>query len=111
MRGVFFVQPRRDLDQAVNQPDGAVVAQLQSFRQFTHRDFIPSRKTFDGQQSLMLLGGNASSLSRLFAEMDKLSQRVAKLRERLILCLSELSGSCHNGLCLAWAGHPTPQCV
>ncbi len=32
-------------DQPVNQPDRAMVAKLQSFRQFAHRDPIPSGET------------------------------------------------------------------
>ena len=36
-------------DQPVNQPDRAMVAKLQSFRQFAHRDSIPSGKTFNGE--------------------------------------------------------------
>ena len=43
--------------QPVHQTDGAVMPELEAFRQLGDGGEIPSRKSFDREQSLMLLGG------------------------------------------------------
>ena len=51
--------------QPINQPNRAVVAELQSFRQLAHGDFVARGKALDGQQGLILLRRDAGGLARL----------------------------------------------
>jgi hypothetical protein len=79
----------------VNQPDGAVVAKLQSFRQFAHGEPFATGKALDGQQRLVLLGRDAGGLGGFLAETDEPPKRVTKRRQRFILRLADLAWSCH----------------
>ena len=83
-------------DQPVNQPDRTMVAKLQSFRQFTHRDPIPFGETLNGEQCLMLLGRDSGSLRRRFTEMDEFPQRITKCVESFILSLLKFVRSRHH---------------
>ena len=83
-------------DQPVNQPDRAMVAKLQSFCQFAHRDPVPSGETLNGEQCLMLLGRDSGSLRRRFTEMDEFPQRITKCGECFILSLLKFIGSRHH---------------
>ena len=49
-----------------------MVAKLQPLGQLPNGDTIATGKSFDGQQRLMLLRGDARLLSRCFAEPQKL---------------------------------------
>src|SRR5581483_631707 len=76
-------------DQAVNEPDGAVMAQLQSLRQFAYGHPVPPRKALDGQQRLVLLRREARCLRRRFAKVNELAQRITKRRKGFILRLAQ----------------------
>lgn len=71
------------------------MTKLQSFRQFAHRHAVASGKTFDRQQSLMLLRRHARRVGGFVAEVDKLAQRVPKGRERFVLGIGK-SGFRHR---------------
>ena len=73
--------------QTIHQSHCAVVFDLQAFGQFSDRDVIAPRKTFDGKHGLMLLRCDADRLSRCFTEMQKFSQGVAKFRQGFIVRL------------------------
>jgi hypothetical protein len=84
--------PRHQLFQhkAVDQSNGAVVAEPQPLGQLAHGDSIASGKTFDRQERLMLLGCDAGAMCGLFAEMKELPQGVTKLGQYLILRFRKL---------------------
>lgn len=84
------------MHQPVNQPHGAMVAQLQAFGQFTDGNLLTSREALDGEQRLMLLGREAGSARRLFAEVEELPEGVTKRRERFILRFGQAAGGGHR---------------
>ena len=71
--------------QPVHQPDGAVVQDLEAFRQFADMDVVAPGKTLDGQQGLMLLRRDAGRLGGLLAETQELPQRVAEFGQRFVI--------------------------
>jgi len=72
--------------QPVDQLDGAVVLDLQSFGNHSNTRRLTRRsQTSEGQQQLVLLRFQACGSRRLLAEMEKSSNLVAKFRERLIV--------------------------
>lgn len=73
------------IDHPVDQTDGAVMTELQTLSQFADADTVASGKSLDRQQRLVLLRPQADRLRRLFAEMKKPPERIAKCRERFIL--------------------------
>ena len=75
-------QPR--CNEPIHQSYGAVMAQLQSFRELTDGDAIASGKAFDCQQGLMLLRRQACRVGRLFAESEKPTQGITQRRERFV---------------------------
>jgi hypothetical protein len=82
--------------QPVNQTHRTVVANLQSFRQFAHGDLIPSRKTLDGQQCLVLLWRNAGRLGCGFTEMNEFPQSITKRGKCLVFRFLEfINRTCH----------------
>lgn len=60
--------------QAINQSNGAVMADLQTFGQFADGDASGPAETLDGQQRLVLLGRDSRLLRRLLTEPQKLTQ-------------------------------------
>lgn len=72
-------------DQTVGQANRAVGEDLQPFRQFTQENPFAARKTFDGQQGLVVLGRNARLAGRPLAEAEKLTKRPTELGEPLII--------------------------
>jgi hypothetical protein len=62
----------------IDQPYSAMMPNLKSLGQLADRDSIASGETLYCQQRLMLLWLDTDSPSRLFAEAQKLSQRIAK---------------------------------
>ena len=81
--------------QPIHQPNRAMVAKLQPFGQFAHRDRVARREAFDGQQRLMLLCCDACGTCCCLAEMEEPPQRVAKCRQHFIIRLGELLWSSH----------------
>jgi hypothetical protein len=71
--------------QPIEQFHGAMVANLESFRQLSDTNTLPTRIAFDRQQSLMLLRCEASLVRRFFAEMKKAPERVTKSSQSLML--------------------------
>jgi len=71
--------------EAVEEFDGAVVADLQSLGQFADRDGIASGESFDGEQGLMLLRGEPCAPGGIFAEPKELAQRVSERRQVFVL--------------------------
>ncbi len=73
------------LDQTIHQFHGAVMSELQALSQLPDRYHFPSRKPFDGQQSLMLLRGQAGMFGRGLAERKKPPEGVTKGRKVFVL--------------------------
>jgi len=69
-----------------------VVANLQTLRQLPHGDISVPGKAFDGQQRLMLLGCHSGAMRGFFAEMQKLPQRIAQVRQRFIFRFADFQG-------------------
>jgi hypothetical protein len=65
---------------------------MQLFSQLADRDAFAVRKTLNGKQGLMLAWGESGVLGGLFAEMQKLTQLIAKRRKQLVLGFAEPSG-------------------
>ena len=70
--------------QPVYQPNRAVMPYLQALGQFANRDAIAFRKTFDGEQRLMLLRSDSRCMRGVLAEPQKLPERVAQVGEGFI---------------------------
>jgi hypothetical protein len=70
--------------QAVGEFNGGMMAQLQALRQFADGDKVSVGKALDSQQSLVLLRGNARPFRGIFAESEKLSERMTESGEILI---------------------------
>jgi hypothetical protein len=88
LTAVFTIAPAADvpaLRQTIGQFDGAVVAELQPFRQNSDPRAQILRKPFDGQQELMLAWFYLRLACRLFTEVQELADLVAQLGERLII--------------------------
>lgn len=58
-------------DKAIDEADGAVVAKLKAFGEFTDRDMIASGKTFNREQGLVVLWCNSGGRRGGFAEVQK----------------------------------------
>lgn len=69
--------------QPVHQAHGAVMPNLQPFGQFADGDPVAAWKTLDSQHRLVALRSEARRVGRIFTEMQKLSERVAELCQRL----------------------------
>ena len=65
-------------NQAVNQPNCAVVSHLELVRQLADGDAFPLREAFDSEQGLMLARCQSSRSSRFLAKLEKLSQMVSE---------------------------------
>jgi hypothetical protein len=76
--------------QPIDQPDSAVVTNLETLCQVADRDGLPVWKTFDGQKRLVLLGGESDFVSSLFAKSKEPPQRIAKRRKGLVLTVADL---------------------
>src|SRR4051812_2936026 len=73
--------------QTVDEADGAVVLDMESFGQLAVRHMLATGKAFDCQERLLLGWRESDGMGRLFAELKKLPQRMAKRRQRFIVCL------------------------
>lgn len=73
--------------QPIDQPHCAVVAKLQSLRQFPNRGVIAPREALHRQQCLMLLRGDPRGVRRFLAKMEEPPERITERRECLILRL------------------------
>lgn len=74
-------------DKPVDQPYGAVMPKLEPLGQFAYGDVVASRESLDGQESLMLLGGESGLHSGLLTESLETPERVAQLGEQLVVGL------------------------
>ena len=72
-------------NQPVDQPDGAVMENLQSRGEFAHGDAFG--ETFDRQQGLVLLRSNPGRRRRIFAEAREPAKSVAKLGQDFVFPL------------------------
>ena len=91
--------------QPVDQADGAVVAELEPFGEFTDRDIVAFREALDREQRLVLLRGQARGAGRLLAELLETAQGVPEGGQPLVVGLGEGSGS-HADRTAGWAGPP-----
>lgn len=71
--------------EAVHQFDGAVMLDLQAFRERAHSGLLRVRQTLNRQKRLMLLGLDAGRARSLLAEIYESANFVSELRERLIV--------------------------
>lgn len=88
-------------DEPVHQAHRAVVPNLQALCESPDRNAVGFPKTLDREQSLMLLGGKPGTVRRFFAEVQKLPQRVAQVRQRLVFRLSDFHSFHHSPSILA----------
>src|SRR4029079_1795763 len=89
------------LHDAVNQPDGGVMLDLECLGELTDRGWLIANMTPDRNQGLVLLRRQTSIPSSLLAEPDELPQRRPKRGQRLEILIREwLLGCCairHGG--------------
>jgi hypothetical protein len=67
--------------EAIHQFDGAVMLNLQAFRQFTNSRTNARRQSLEGQQQLMLTRLHAGRLCRFLTEVQKAPELVPKFRQ------------------------------
>jgi len=82
--------------EAIDEAYRAVMAYLQTLRQFPDRDVVPPWETFDGEQGLVLFRGEAGRCRSVFAEPKEFPQLVSKGREALILQFGQRSTISHE---------------
>lgn len=75
---------RAPVRQAVQELDGAVVAQAHSGRESSDGRAFGLRQPFDSEQKLMLLGFQAMSARSFFTEMKELADAITEFRELAI---------------------------
>ena len=97
VRHVLLAHHKFLFHQPIHQPHRAVVTDLQTFRQFPNRNASLRRKTFNRQQSLMLLRRHSRAVRRRFAEMHELAQRIAQVGQRFIFRFAHF----HNFLAIS----------
>src|ERR1700688_1480286 len=76
--------------QAIDQFNGAVVADLHTIGEFAHSRTHSSRHALDCQHQLILAALEASLFYDLLAEVEEAADLVAELRQRLVVRQSEL---------------------
>lgn len=84
--------------EAVGEADAAVVLDLQAFGEFADGDMVATGKTLDGEEGLVLLGGEAGGVGGILAEAEEFPQGVAELRQALIMGAGELVFGLHREL-------------
>src|SRR5437588_620545 len=72
-------------DHAVDQPDGAVMADLQALGELADRRPVAPGEAAHREQRALLLRRDAGAAPRLFAEVQEAPQGVAELRQSLVL--------------------------
>ena len=77
------------LAKAVDQLDGAVVADAQPLREVADRHRSAARKSLDRQQRLMLARGQAGVFRLDLAEFEEAADQVAKLGQPLVVGLAD----------------------
>ena len=82
--------------QTVNQTHRAMMAKLQSLRQFAHSRFVAAGKPLYRKQRLVLLRRDARGARRFIAKVNEPAQRVTKRRQRLKLRLVESPRGCRR---------------
>jgi hypothetical protein len=90
-------QPR--LAEAVDQLDGAVVADAQAFREVADRHRPAAGESLDRQQRLMLARGQAGVFRLDLAELEEAADQVAKLGQPLVVGLPD------GGAWFLWLRH------
>lgn len=80
----------------VNEFDGAVVLDLQTFGHFANGHTLAPRPRAECEQELVLLWINASGAGGRFAEVEKLADGVAELVEKFVIALRGAFG--HSGI-------------
>jgi len=75
--------------EAVDEPDGAVVAQRQTLGELPDAHSLLAPVTLDREQGLMLLRSEPRALRSLRAEGEKAAQQEAELREQLVVGLGK----------------------
>lgn len=65
-------------DEAIDEADSTVVAKLKALGEFTDRDMVAPRKTFDSKQRLVVLRRDSGGRRGSFAEVQKATERVAE---------------------------------
>lgn len=73
-----------------------MMPELQTFRQFPHRDRIAAGKSLDRQQPLVLLRRHARLLRRFLAETEKDTQGVTKCGQILVLRFRKFASGRHD---------------
>jgi hypothetical protein len=69
----------------IDQLDGAVVAELESFCEHADRRSEAERQAPHGEEQLMLTGLDSNLRRRLLAEADEAAKPIAEFRERTVL--------------------------
>src|SRR5207244_9143202 len=89
--------------QPVDQADGAVVPDHEVLCQVVDGDALALRAGAQGEQRLILLGGDATLLGLDLRKAQESAQRTAERRELLVLMRVELRGT---AALLRWHCHP-----
>lgn len=86
------------LNEAIDEADGAVMADLQAPGQGADGEWFLAAKAADGEQRLVLLRGDAGLLGGVLAETDELPQCVAEIRQHSVFRLGHHGFlRCHFG--------------
>lgn len=96
-RNVHFAMVRRvdgapDVSvflQPIHQANGAVMRELQAFGQFADCNKIAIGKSFNGEQSLMLLRGQTTAMGALFTEVQELTKEIPKCGKFFVIPLGD----------------------
>jgi len=88
------------VDKSIDQPDCAVMADLQTFGKFLNGYAVISVNGFDSQHGLVLLWRESGVGSGVLAEPEEFSERVPELGEHFIFG----SGDTHGVKSLFWNG-------
>ena len=83
--------------EAVGETDGAVGLDLEALGEFADGDVVAAGEAFDGEEGLVLLGGEAGGVGGIFAEAQEFSQGVAEFRQAFIMGAAELVFGFHRG--------------
>jgi len=87
---VVFAHDKTLFYEAVDQPDRAVMTDLQALGQFFDRNLPPRRQTFDGEQSLVLLRRHPRAMRCFLAEAEKLPERITQVCQCFIFRLTDV---------------------
>lgn len=85
----------------IDQSDRAVMRNSHLLREFSHGHPAAARKPFDRQESLVLLRSDAVSRGSLFAEAEKLPERIPEFSEGFVVGFCKrfvLRGHAPNGV-------------